>query len=167
MKPLREEELLKIEQLHSIYSKEIPNFINELENCIELQRLKGVGQNCGDDYLNKKMQTFEFNYSRYHHSVGVALIIWHFTKNIEISLSGLFHDISTPTFAHVVDFLNNIPFNPFSKLNLFNFSRIARMYNIKQTFLFSVSNTKVFRVIYKHIFNFIISFFFYFASSRK
>jgi len=151
MKPLREEELLKIEQLHSIYSNEIPNFINELENCIELQRLKGVGQNCGDDYLNKKMRTFEFNYSRYHHSVGVALIIWHFTKNIEMSLSGLFHDISTPTFAHVVDFLNNDAENQTSTENgtetiiaeSTEIQKLLKKYNLKNS---DVSNYSLYPI---------------------
>ncbi|MFR5131592.1 MAG: hypothetical protein ACLTDP_02610 [Terrisporobacter sp.] len=38
--------------------------------------------------------------------MGVALIIWHFTKDIKQSIAGLLHDISSPAFAHVIDFLN-------------------------------------------------------------
>ena len=45
-------------------------------------------------------------YSRYLHSLGAAAIVWHFTKDEAQSLSALFHDIATPVFAHVVDFLN-------------------------------------------------------------
>lgn len=107
MKKLQKKDLIRIKQLHDIYSTDTPQFIEELEKCPELQRLKEVGQNCGNDYLNKKIQAFSFNYSRYDHSVGVALIIWKFTQNVKMSLAGLFHDIATPTFAHVIDFLNN------------------------------------------------------------
>ena len=45
-------------------------------------------------------------YSRFRHSVGVCLITWHFTGSIEQALAALFHDISTPSFAHTVDFLH-------------------------------------------------------------
>ncbi|MCI7734425.1 MAG: hypothetical protein MSK39_06495 [Dysosmobacter sp.] len=38
--------------------------------------------------------------------MGTALIIWHFTGDEKQALAGLFHDIATPVFAHVVDFLN-------------------------------------------------------------
>jgi len=41
------------------------------------------------------------------HSVGVASIVWNFTQDLKQAIAGLFHDISTPTFAHTVDFLNN------------------------------------------------------------
>lgn len=46
------------------------------------------------------------NYSRYKHSVGCALIVWHFTQDRRQTIAALLHDIATPTFAHVVDFLN-------------------------------------------------------------
>ena len=48
----------------------------------------------------------EFFFSSLDHSVAVALIIWHFTKDKKQTLSGLFHDIATPVFKHCVDFLN-------------------------------------------------------------
>ena len=38
------------------------------------------------------------------HSLGVALIIWHFTHDKTQTLAGLFHDASTPVFSHVSDF---------------------------------------------------------------
>ena len=40
------------------------------------------------------------------HSIGVALIIWHFTHDKKQTLAGLFHDIATPAFKHCVDFMN-------------------------------------------------------------
>lgn len=107
MKKKSQEDDWKIQQLHKIYSTETITCIIELEKSRTLSRLKNVGQNCGNDYLNPKLQEFSYNYSRYDHSVGVALIIWHFTKDIKMTISGLVHDIAMPTFSHVIDFLNN------------------------------------------------------------
>ena len=60
MKELREEELLKIERLHNIYCSEKPDFISKFDNFTELQRLKEVGQNCGDDYLNERCHYLDY-----------------------------------------------------------------------------------------------------------
>ena len=48
--------------------------------------------------------TIDFFYSSLDHSIGVALIVWHFTHDKKQTLSGLFHDIATPAFKHCVDF---------------------------------------------------------------
>lgn len=107
MKELEKKDLEKIEELHSIYSKEIPTFMREIINTKEMQRLKYVGQNCGRDYINDKLQTFEYNYSRLDHSIGVGMIVWNFTKSPKQAIAGLLHDIATPTFSHVIDYYNN------------------------------------------------------------
>ena len=65
----------------------------------------GVGMNCGCEYTSFSRFEGLDAYSRYDHSLGVALIIWHFTHDIAQSVAGLFHDVATPVFAHVVDFL--------------------------------------------------------------
>ena len=62
---------------------------------------KSVTERC----VNRLIQRFH-RYTRFEHSVGVALIIWNFTRDVKQSLAGLFHDISTPAFAHVVDYMN-------------------------------------------------------------
>ena len=41
----------------------------------------------------------------YDHSVGVAPIIWYFIHDDAQTIAGLLHDIATPAFAHVVDFM--------------------------------------------------------------
>jgi len=41
------------------------------------------------------------------HSIGVANIVWNFTNDKTQTIAGLLHDISTPVFAHTIDFLNN------------------------------------------------------------
>jgi len=70
-----------------------------------LRRLKGVGMHCGMEYTSFPFyQDFE-EYSRLRHSLGVALILGRFSEQPKEILSGLFHDIATPCFAHVIDFL--------------------------------------------------------------
>lgn len=92
--------------LIDIYSKDFPNFIKELINTPEFKRLSNVGMNCGCEYTSFPIFSNGKDYTRYEHSIGVALIIWHFTKDIKQSIAGLLHDISSPVFAHVIDFLN-------------------------------------------------------------
>ena len=62
--------------------------------------------NCGCEYTSFPLFRNLNPYTRYDHSVGVSLIIWHFTKNQAQTISGLLHDVATPVFAHVVDFMN-------------------------------------------------------------
>lgn len=106
MKALANYDLNQIEKLHSIYYDEIPECILDVIESIPMKRIGEIGQNCGRDYLANCFQNFAYNYSRKTHSVGVALIVWRFTKDIKMTLSGLFHDIAAPTFSHVVDFYN-------------------------------------------------------------
>ena len=92
--------------LLDIYSKDIPEFIEELINTPEFKRLEKIGMNCGCEYTSYPIFSRGKEYTRYKHSIGVALIVWHFTKDIKQSIAGLLHDISSPVFAHVIDFLN-------------------------------------------------------------
>lgn len=87
-----------------ILSKEIPQFIYDYVDTDAMKRIDGVGCGCGTDYT--KLYTKNFFYSNLRHSIGVALIIWNFTKDKKQTLAGLFHDISTPVFKHCVDFMN-------------------------------------------------------------
>ena len=62
--------------------------------------------NCGCEYTDFPLYRHTKPYSRFDHSVGAALITWHFTQSPRQTVSALLHDIATPVFAHVVDFLN-------------------------------------------------------------
>lgn len=93
-------------RLWTLYHEEIPQFLREFAATPPMLRLKRVGMNCGCEYTQFPLFRDLAPYSRYDHSLGVALIVWHFTGSMEQSLAGLFHDITTPVFAHVVDFLN-------------------------------------------------------------
>ncbi len=62
--------------------------------------------NCGCEYTSFPVFRNLKPYTRYDHSLGAALIIWHFTADRAQAAAGLLHDIATPVFAHVVDFMN-------------------------------------------------------------
>ena len=91
-----------IKKYHKILSPDYPDFLDKYLALPILSRLKGVGLLCGTDWT--KLYKNRFYYSRLDHSIGVALIIWHFTHDKAQTLSGLFHDASTPVFSHVSDF---------------------------------------------------------------
>lgn len=93
-------------QLWNIYHNGIPPFLRAFSAAPPMARLKDVGMNCGCEYTRFPRFADIGPYSRYDHSMGVALIVWHFTGDRKQALAGLFHDIDTPVFAHVVDFLN-------------------------------------------------------------
>lgn len=87
------------------YCENIPTFLLQAAAAPEILRLQDVGMNCGCEYTSfPRFQNLD-SYSRYDHSLGVALIIWRFTHDPAQTLAGLLHDIATPVFAHVVDFL--------------------------------------------------------------
>jgi len=92
--------------LLSIYHPDIPTFMQRIANTPAMQRLKGVGMNCGCEYTNFPRFRDILHYTRYEHSLGVGLIVWHFTHNVQQSIAALLHDIATPTFAHVIDFFH-------------------------------------------------------------
>ena len=84
-----------------------PPIIREIAATETMQRLKKVSMDCGCDYTSFPIFVGRSPADRYSHSLGVALIVWHFTHDTVQSVAGLLHDIATPAFSHVVDFLNN------------------------------------------------------------
>ena len=62
--------------------------------------------NCGLEYTSFPLFKGIDSYSRYIHSVGVGEIVWRFTHDPKQALAGLYHDIASPCFAHVIDFLH-------------------------------------------------------------
>ena len=84
----------------------VPSFLDKYLNCPSILRLKNVGCFCGMDYASKDVYDFGEYVSRFDHSLFVALITWRFTKDKNATLAALFHDISTPCFSHVIDYMN-------------------------------------------------------------
>lgn len=91
--------------LWKIYHPEAPALLRELCAAPPMQRLRSVGMNCGCEYTAYPRFQRGRDYSRFDHSLGVGLIVWHFTGDPAQSAAGLLHDVATPVFAHVVDFL--------------------------------------------------------------
>ena len=85
-----------------ILSPDFPDFLTKYLELPVMQRLKGIGLLCGTDWT--ALYKNRFYYSRFDHSLGVALIVWHFTHDKAQTIAGLLHDISTPVFSHVSDF---------------------------------------------------------------
>ena len=79
-----------------------PVFLDRYLELPVLKRLAGVGLLCGTDWTS--LYKNRLYYSRLDHSLGVALIVWHFTHDKAQTIAGLLHDISTPVFSHVSDF---------------------------------------------------------------
>ena len=94
-----------LERRLRLYHAELPAFLPPFLDTSELRRLRDVGMNCGCEYTAFPRFRGLPAYSRFSHSLGAALIVWHFTGDRAQTLSALFHDIATPVFAHVVDFL--------------------------------------------------------------
>lgn len=84
----------------------IPEFLDKYLKVPSLIRLKNVGYFCGMDYASKDIYDFEELISRYDHSLSVCLITYKLTKDKKASIAGLFHDIATPCFSHVIDYMN-------------------------------------------------------------
>ena len=93
-----------IKEYFKVLSPVFPEWLLDFIDTPEIQRLSGISMVCGTDY-SKIYDYVSFN-STLDHSVGVALIIWNFTKVKKQTLVGLFHDIATPTFKHCIDFMN-------------------------------------------------------------
>lgn len=85
---------------------DMPDFIIKYLNCPSLIRLKDVGYFCGMDYASKDIYDFREYISRYDHSLTVALIVYKLTHDKKATIAGLFHDIATPCFSHVIDYMN-------------------------------------------------------------
>ena len=94
----------KIEEYFNILEPDYPEWLNEYINTDILLKQQYISITCGTIYSN--LFESEFFFSSLDHSIAVALICWHFTHDKKITLSGLFHDISTPVFKHCIDFLN-------------------------------------------------------------
>ena len=85
---------------------EIPRFLIKYLKCPSLLRLKKIGYFCGMDYASKDIYDFREYISRYDHSINVALITYKLTKNKKATIAALFHDVATPCFSHVIDYMN-------------------------------------------------------------
>ena len=90
---------------HLIYQTETPKFLKALCETPPMRRLREVGMNCGCEYTAFPRFAGIARYTRFEHSLGAALIVRRFTLDEKQAAAALLHDVATPVFAHVVDFL--------------------------------------------------------------
>jgi hypothetical protein len=93
-----------VKKYFPILSPCFPDFLTEYINAPAMQRLRPNSISCGCNYTD--LFDLKFKYSNLSHSIGVALIVWHFTGDKKATLAGLFHDIANPSFKHCIDFMN-------------------------------------------------------------
>ena len=92
--------------LHLLGNDRIPSFLQKYLVSESLLRLQNIGYFCGMDYASKDIYDFEEKITRYDHSLSTALLTWKLTKNEETTVAALIHDVSTPCFSHVIDYMN-------------------------------------------------------------
>lgn len=86
--------------------KDIPAFLVKYLYTPCLTRLQKIGYFCGMDYASKDIYNFTEYISRYDHSLTTALLTWKYTLNKAATIAALFHDVATPCFSHVIDYMN-------------------------------------------------------------
>ena len=84
----------------------MPDFLKKYLETPSLLRLKKIGYFCGMDYASDDVYNFREYISRYDHSLTVSLLTWNLTHNKTATIAALFHDIATPCFSHVIDYMN-------------------------------------------------------------
>ena len=84
----------------------MPEFLKKYLETPSLLRLKKIGYFCGMDYASDNIYDFREYISRYDHSLTVSLLTWKLTHNKTATIAALFHDIATPCFSHVIDYMN-------------------------------------------------------------
>ena len=92
--------------LTSLNYPDIPPFLQKYLNTNSLRRLKNIDYFCGMYSASPEVYNFQEKISRFHHSLSVALLTYRYTYNREKTIAALFHDVGTPCFSHVIDYMN-------------------------------------------------------------
>ncbi len=92
--------------LEQLQYKNMPDYLYKYLKDPRLLRLRNVGYFCGMDYASKKIYNFQELISRFDHSLTTALLTEQVTNDKRQTIAALYHDISTPCFSHVIDYMN-------------------------------------------------------------
>ena len=69
----------EVREYFRILSPDFPSWLIDYINTPEMQRIGKISMSCGTDYSG--CYNLRYWYSNLDHSVGVALILWHFTHD--------------------------------------------------------------------------------------
>ncbi len=92
--------------LEQLDYKNMPLFLRKYFECPSLVRLMNVGYFCGMDFASKSVYDFSEYISRFAHSLTTSLLTYKVTKDKTMTVAALFHDVATPCFSHVIDYMN-------------------------------------------------------------
>ncbi len=92
--------------LEQLNYKNMPLFLRKYFECPSLNRLMKVGYFCGMDFASKNVYDFSEYISRFAHSLTTSLLTYKVTKDKTMTIAALFHDVATPCFSHVIDYMN-------------------------------------------------------------
>lgn len=92
---------------HQLEKGGIPSFLFKYLNTSSMVRLQKIDYFCGMKYASKDIYDFKENISRFDHSLTVALMTWKLTYSRVETIAALYHDVATPCFSHVIDYMNN------------------------------------------------------------
>lgn len=90
-----------------LYESHFPDELKPFAASPAMQRIGGIDMNCGMNYTSYPLFQSIHPYSRLTHSMAAAMIVADHTHSQTESLATLFHDIATPVFSHVIDFMNH------------------------------------------------------------
>lgn len=92
--------------LEKLKQGSIPPFLEKYLKCLSLRRLQKIDYFCGMKYASPKVYNFTEDISRFDHSLTTALLVYNLTKDKKATIAALCHDIATPCFSHVIDYMN-------------------------------------------------------------
>ena len=84
----------------------MPLFLKKYFECPSLIRLMSIGYFCGMDFASESVYDFSEYISRFAHSLTTSLLTYKVTKDKTMTIAALFHDVATPCFSHVIDYMN-------------------------------------------------------------
>ncbi len=92
-----------VRQIHSIYSNDISDFVCNLADLKEIQRLANISKNNGVEL--SKFNAFNFSYTRLDHSFGVAVILENFKVDQQYIIEAILHESAKPSFEFSANYL--------------------------------------------------------------
>ena len=98
--------MLLVYYLSKLGYPNIPDFLVKYLECPSLDRLKRIGYFCGMDYASREIYDFKESISRFDHSLTTSLLVYKLTQDKTATIAALFHDVGTPCFSHVIDYMN-------------------------------------------------------------